>query len=63
MLCVVAPVLHKYVPVLDEAVKITLPPIQKVKGPFAEIVGITEGLTVTMTAADVPAHVPVVETV
>ena len=63
MLCVVAPVLHKYVPVLDEAVRITLPPMQKVKGPFAVIVGITEGVAVTVTAAEVPPHKPVVETV
>ena len=37
--------------------------MQKVKGPFAEIVGITEGVAVTITAADVPPHKPVVETV
>ena len=63
MLCVVAPLLHKYVPVLDEAVKTTLPPIQKVKGPFALIVGVPFGVTVTITAADVPPHKPVAETV
>ena len=63
MLCVVAPVLHKYVPVLDEAVRITLPPMQKVKGPFAVIVGTPVGVTITVTAAEVPPHKPVVVTV
>ena len=63
MLCVVAPVLHKYVPVLDEAVRITLPPMQKVKGPFAVIVGTPVGVTTTVTAAEVPLHKPVVVTV
>ena len=52
MLCVVAPVLHKY-PLAAEEVRITLPPEQNVRGPFAVIVGIDDGFTVTVVAADV----------
>ena len=63
MLWVVAPVLHKYVPVLDEAVRIPLPPMQKVKGPFAVIVGTPVWVTTTVTAAEVPPHKHVVVTV
>ena len=49
---VVAPVDHRYVdPSLD--VKVTLPPVQKVNGPPAVIVGVAGiVLTVTAVAAD-----------
>ena len=39
MLCVVAPLLHTF-PDAALEVNITLPPLQKVIGPFAEIVGV-----------------------
>ena len=52
MLCVVAPVDHKYVvPALD--VSVTLPPAQKVVGPEAVIVGAAgKLLTVTITGSE-----------
>ena len=52
MLCVVAPVDHKYpTPELD--VSVTLPPEQKVVGPEAVMVGVAgKGFTVTTVAAD-----------
>ena len=52
ILAVVAPVDHKYVdPALD--VNVTLPPVQKVNGPPAVIVGaVGIVLTVTVVAAD-----------
>ncbi len=52
MLCVVAPVDHKYVtPALE--VRVTLPPVQKVVGPPAVIVGCAgTGFTVTVLAAE-----------
>ena len=62
MLCVVAPVLHKF-PVAAEEVRITLPPEQNVIGPLADMVGMGLGLTVTTVAADVPPQVPSVVTV
>jgi hypothetical protein len=52
MLCVVAPVDHKYVtPALE--VSVTLPPVHKVVGPPAVIVGCAgTGFTVTVVAAE-----------
>jgi hypothetical protein len=52
ILAVVAPVDQRYVvPALE--VNVTLPPVQKVNGPLAVIVGIGGiGLTVTDVAAD-----------
>jgi hypothetical protein len=48
ILAVVAPVLQK-LPVVDEEVKVTLSPAQKVNGPLVEIVGVTgSGLTTTL---------------
>lgn len=50
--CVVSPVDHR-LPVADEDVKVTLPPIQKVVGPPAEIVGVAGmGFTVTVVPDD-----------
>ena len=52
---VVAPFDHRYpVPVLE--VKTTFPPVQKVKGPLAEIVGVGADPTVTGVATDVEEH-------
>ena len=62
MVFVVAPVLHK-LPEVDDEVNTTLPPVQKLSGPLAEIVGTGLGLTVTPVAADVPPHAPPVVTV
>ena len=52
MLCVVAPVDHNHVvPILD--VRVTLPPVHKVIGPEAVIVGAAgRGFTVTTTGSD-----------
>lgn len=57
MLWVVAPLLHRY-PEADEDVSITLPPGQKVSGPPAVIVGITEIITTTGVEADVAPQLP-----
>lgn len=52
---VVAPVLHKYdVPAL--AVKVTLPPEQKVVGPFAVMLAFGAAFTVTTVPVDVAEH-------
>ena len=49
--CVVAPVLQ-VLPVALEEVNVTLPPVQKVNGPLAEIVGVVgAGFTVTVVEA------------
>ena len=51
----VAPFDHRYdAPLL--AVSVTLPPWQKVVGPFAVIVGAGSGVTVTATGVDVALH-------
>lgn len=51
--CVVAPVDHAF-PVVEDEVKITEPPEQKVVGPPAVIVGVAgSGFTVTAVAAEV----------
>ena len=51
--CVVAPVDHKF-PLADDEVKTTLPPVQKLNGPPAEIVGVAgKAVTVTVVPADV----------
>lgn len=56
--CVVAPV-DQVFPVVDEEVKVTDPPAQKINGPLAVIVGIGgSGLTVTITGAEVAKHAP-----
>ena len=71
--CVVAPVDHKF-PLADDEVKTTLPPVQKLNGPPAEIVGVAgKAVTVTVVPADVAevqpplvtatVYVPDVETV
>lgn len=53
MLCVVAPLLHRY-EAAAELVKVTLPPAQKVVGPLAVIVGTAgRGCTVTDVLAEV----------
>ena len=53
MLAVVAPLDHKYEdPALE--VNVTLPPVQKVNGPPAVIVGVAgNALTVTTVAAEI----------
>ena len=54
--CVVAPVLHKYdVATLD--VSVTEPPVQKVVGPFAVIVGVV-GAGFTVTVYDAIPYTP-----
>ena len=62
MLCVVAPVLHKY-EVANVEVKVTEPPVQKVVEPLAVMFAVGKGFTVTAVAAEVPPQVPVVVTV
>jgi hypothetical protein len=50
--CVVSPV-DQRLPVVDDEVKVTLPPVQKVVGPPAVIVGVAGmGFTVTVVPAD-----------
>ena len=53
--------LHKY-PLATDEVRITFPEGQKVSGPFAVIVGIIVGLTVTVTGVEVPPQLAVVVT-
>ena len=48
--CVVAPLDQRY-EVAALAVSVTLPPAQNVVAPFAAIVGVGSGLTVTLVAA------------
>ena len=55
MLCVVALLLHVF-PLAALDVSTTFPPWQKVVGPPAVIVTAGAGLTVTLTAEDVPPH-------
>ena len=56
--CVVAP-LDQLFPVVDEEVKVTEPPAQKVVGPLGVIVGVAgNGVTVTTVAADVEVQPP-----
>ena len=53
MLCVVAPPGVHVLPVADDEVSVTLPPVQKVVGPPAVIVGVDGiGFTVTTLAID-----------
>ena len=49
---VVAPVLHRY-PSAGEDVRMTLPPVQNVSGPPADIVGIAPALTEIIVVAEV----------
>ena len=49
--CVVVPLLHKYELPAD-AVNVTEPPAQNVVDPFAEIVGVGKGFTVTTVATE-----------
>ena len=57
--CVVAP-FDQIFPVADDEVRVTLPPVQNVVAPEAEIVGAAgPAVSVTTVAADVPvAQVP-----
>ena len=53
--CVVAPVLQVFPVALDD-VSVTLPPVQNVVGPLAEIVGVAgAGFTVTVVETHVDA--------
>lgn len=54
--CEVAPLDQRF-PLADEEVRVTEPPVQKVVGPPAEIVGVGGfAFTVTTVAADVAEH-------
>jgi hypothetical protein len=61
--CVVAPV-DQRLPVADDEVKVTLPPVQNVTGPPAVIVGVAGiGFTVTVVPADAAEVQPALVTV
>ena len=54
---VVAPVLHRCVPVVAEEVSVTDPPEHSAVGPDAEMVGVAgRGFTVTVVAAELDEH-------
>jgi hypothetical protein len=56
--CVVSPVDHVF-PEAEEDVRVTLPPVQKVVGPLALIVGVAGvGFTVIPVAAEDPDEHP-----
>ena len=56
--CVMAP-FDQVFPVADEEVRVTEPPVQKLVGPLAVIVGTAgSGFTVTVVAADVYEQEP-----
>jgi hypothetical protein len=60
--CVVAPDDHEY-DVPPDAVRVTLPPAQKVVGPPAVMVAVGFAFTVTTVGADVALHPLVLVTV
>ncbi len=53
--CVVAPLLHNQ-DAPAEAVSVTEPPVQNVRGPLAVMFATGNGLTVTTVAAEVTEH-------
>jgi hypothetical protein len=56
--CVVAPV-DQVFPVAEDEVNVTLPPVQNVVDPLAEMVGVAgSGFTITVVATDVAVQVP-----
>ena len=60
--CVVSPV-DQMLSIADDEVKITESPAQNVVGPFAVIVGVEGvGLTVTLSAIELPEEHPLVMT-
>ena len=58
------PFLYHWLPVAEEEVKITLPPVQNVVAPPAETVGVGGiGFTVTVVPADEELEQPLVVTI
>ena len=58
------PSLYHWLPVAEEEVKVTLPPVQNVVAPPAEILGVVGlGFTVTVVPAEAGLEQPLVVTI